>query len=292
MNRKIIEKMLLSKFNKWVESINDENVKTLVKNNTIITGGCIVSMFQNEPVNDFDIYFTNKETALKVVEYYVNLFNNRKKDGPKVEIEDFKESIKIYIRSQGIAKDDDYEKESQSNQLMHLSEYIKDEQKNQEKNKYKPVFFTSNAITLSDKIQIIIRFFGSPEEIHSNFDFVHCTNYWRSDTKKLYTNTDALESILSKNLYYNGSKYPICSVFRTRKFIKKGWHINAGQYLKMAMQINELDLKNIEVLEDQLVGVDTAYFTEIIERIRKSKEENPDINIDSTYICELVDEVF
>ena len=99
---------------------------------------------------------------------------------------------------------------------------------------FTPIFLSSNAITLSDRIQIVIRFYGDPEEIHKNFDFVHCTNYWLSWNNSLETSDKALESLLAKELYYMGSKYPICSVIRTRKFLRKGWHINAGQYLKMA----------------------------------------------------------
>src|SRR3546814_1364029 len=45
---------------------------------------------------------------------------------------------------------------------------------------YRPVFMSTNAITLSDKIQIVLRFYGEADAIHENYDFVHCTNYWTS----------------------------------------------------------------------------------------------------------------
>jgi len=44
--------------------------------------------------------------------------------------------------------------------------------------KYSPVFISSNAITLSDDIQIIVRFYGSPSEIHDTYDFVHTKAYY------------------------------------------------------------------------------------------------------------------
>jgi hypothetical protein len=53
---------------------------------------------------------------------------------------------------------------------------------------------------------------------------------------------EALESILTKELRYVGSRYPLCSVIRTRKFLARGWTINAGQYVKMCFQISQLDL--------------------------------------------------
>src|SRR5574343_95995 len=101
------------------------------------------------------------------------------------------------------------------------------------KPKYRPIFMTSNAITLSHKVQLVIRFYGPADEIHKNYDYIHCCNYWDSEEGKLHLNPLALESLLSKNLFYQGSLYPICSVIRLRKFLKKGWHINAGQILKM-----------------------------------------------------------
>ncbi|MFW6273070.1 MAG: hypothetical protein ACOC2U_04765 [bacterium] len=306
MKRKTIESIIDGKFKKWVNTIEDEDIQELVMENTIITGGCIVSMFQNDTPNDFDVYFTNKETALKVAEYYVDKYN--KKYNKNIEVHETDEGrIKIYVESEGVSEVE-AEKETDENDNedetflglynlellneMRQNELIKNKQANHNKGKYKPVFLSSNAITLTDKIQIVVRFYGSPKEIHDNFDFIHCTNYWLSSDRKLYTNTDALESILSKHLYYHGSKYPLCSIIRTRKFLQRGWHINAGQYLKMAMQLNELDLKDVGVLEDQLIGVDAAYFTMIIEDLKKQKELDENFEIDSGYVASLVDKIF
>jgi hypothetical protein len=97
-----------------------------------------------------------------------------------------------------------------------------------------------------------------------------------------------MESILAKELRYVGSKYPICSVVRLRKFIARGWRINAGQILKMAMQISELDLTDISVLEDQLTGVDTAYFLQLIEKL---KEKDPE-KVNAAYLVEIIDRMF
>jgi hypothetical protein len=45
-----------------------------------------------------------------------------------------------------------------------------------------------------------------------------------------------------------------------KKFIQRGW-TKRGRNPKMLFQVSELDLKNIEVLEEQLIGVDVAYFS-------------------------------
>jgi hypothetical protein len=155
------------------------------------------------------------------------------------------------------------------------------------KQKYRPVFMSTNAITLSNKLQLILRFYGEPDEIHKNYDFVHCTNYWTSEGH-LELRSAALESLLSRELRYVGSKYPICSIIRLRKFIARGWTINAGQIVKMVMQISELDLTSIEVLRDQLTGVDVAYFIELINKIA---EKDPN-KVNSAYLIEIIDRMF
>ena len=66
---KTISKILTGKFLSWTKSIDDEAVKKLVEQNTIITGGSIVSMLLGEQVNDFDCYFRTTETALAVADY-------------------------------------------------------------------------------------------------------------------------------------------------------------------------------------------------------------------------------
>src|SRR5690606_21747234 len=119
--------------------------------------------------------------------------------------------------------------------------------------KYYPKFFSPNAISLSDDIQIVIRFYGTAEEIHKTFDFVHATNYF-THKEGLVTNNEAIESLLTKQLKYQGSLYPLTTIIRIKKFLKRGWNINAGEMLKAMFQISELDLKNPDVLEEQLIG--------------------------------------
>jgi 5,10-methenyltetrahydromethanopterin hydrogenase len=77
-------------------------------------------------------------------------------------------------------------------------------------------------------------------------------------------------------------------VIRLRKFIGRGWTVNAGQILKMLLQVSELDLTNPIVLEDQLTGVDAAYFCELIAKV---KEKDPE-KINSAYLIEIIDRMF
>ena len=299
MNSKNIKKSLNSKLKKWLESVEDEEVKKIIKDNTIITGGAIVSLLTNQEVNDYDVYFKTREAVLTVAKYYINKFNETHKTEAVLQEENDKDNkpipngkINIFIASSGVLADEDTETVTDETEPVLPEEVEQEETKPIEKPKYRPVYLTSNAITLSDQIQIVIRFWGEVEEIHKNYDFAHCTCAWSSWDNELSLPTKALECIINKELYYMGSKYPLCSIIRSRKFINRGYTINAGQYLKMCMQLNELNLKDVEVLKDQLVGVDSAYFNRIIEGISKKKENNPKWEMDNSYLFEIINKIF
>jgi hypothetical protein len=310
MKKKTINSVICKKFDEFLASITDSSVKELVGKNTIITGGCIASMLLKEKVNDFDLYFTNKETVKAVAEYYVKQFNEangedgyvldgavesdrnpEEKGGAALNMTD--DRIKIIFESKGIGKEDGAISDEDE-----IEEWPdgKPEVDPESKPKYRPIYLSGNAITLSNGIQIVIRFYGEPDAIHEYYDYVHCTNYWTSKERQVILKQAALESLLAKELKYIGSKYPIASVIRTRKFLKRGFTINAGQYLKMAFQISKLNLTNIAVLEDQLVGVDVAYFNMLIEalqqKVQKEKEQGKEFKIEYAYLATIIDKMF
>jgi hypothetical protein len=353
MKTKTIKKILTGKFLVWSRSIADESVRKLVEKNSIITGGAIVSLLENQEVNDFDVYFRDAETAYAVAQYYVKkLLENPpptfKGDSKhKVEIyakmDEAKEGVparvRVIVKSAGIAgetKQTDYQyfegiqdpnaaaqasedyvgaamgefaegqvtdnTEPDAHTLPAQEGYQKqvesldgesatklDDQDEKKRGKYRVLFVTSNAITLSDGMQLILRFQGEADVIHKNFDFQHCVSYWKSWDRELVLNPDALICIMTHELRYIGSRYPLSSIIRLRKFITRGWTVNAGQMLKMIFQVSQLDLNDVSVLEDQLVGVDSAYFSQLVDKLR----EQPDpTRVDGAYLATLIDKIF
>lgn len=285
MNSKNIKKSINKKFDNWLESIEDKEVKKVIRENTIISGGALVSLLTGVEVHDYDVYFKTQEAVLSVAEYYVKKFNDTHKVGAFLKkSEDGR--ITIFIRSDGVAGED------QEEETVLLEETEQKEPDAEEKPKYRPVYLTSNAITLSDKIQIVIRFCGDVDEIHKNYDFAHCTCSWSSWDNELLLPQKALECIINKELYYIGSKYPLCSIIRSRKFINRGYTINAGQYLKMCLQLNDLNLHDIETLKDQLVGVDSSYFDMAIKAMEQKQEIDPEWKVDNSYLFEVINRIF
>lgn len=313
MKTKTIKAVLRKKVDAWLSSIEDDAVRTLAAKNTIVTGGCIASMLLGEQVNDIDVYFRNRDTAVAVANYYIARFQPRTRNGIPcaITVDDTPERVRIVVKSAGIASEDGtkesyeyFEARPEGEADTYVSAVMRDpadiedtheetelaaqEAIDEGKPKFRPVFISTNAITLSHRLQVVLRFFGDPDEIHENYDFVHCTNYWRAWDSHLELRPAALEALLTRELRYAGSKYPICSLIRVRKFIKRGWTINAGQILKMAMQVSKLDLSDPAVLEDQLTGVDVAYFMEVIQKVK----ENDPAKINSAYLIEIIDRMF
>lgn len=300
MNSKNIKRHLKAKLRDWTEHIDNEQVKKIVVENTIITGGAMVSLLTGEPLHDYDVYFRTKDACIEVAKYYIDKWNENHEDKPvSLEVTD-NGLVKCFVQSKGIADENEknpdgiaynFESTAEEDEQMGI---VSDKEKSEEdaKEKYRPRFITSNAITLSDKIQIVTRFYGEVEEIHKNYDFVHCTCAWSSWDNEVFLPQKALECIINKELYYVGSKYPLCSIIRTRKYIERGYHINAGQYVKMCMQLNELDLKDVKVLEEQLTGVDTTYFQIMIDELQKHQEETGSDKVDTTYAMELINKLF
>lgn len=305
MKTKTITKTIHGKITDWIQSISDESLRKEVVNDLIVTGGCIASMFLKEEVNDFDIYFKTKSTCMKIAKYYVDKANQIYKnkisdsiievvDSQKIPQKDYEETTDDYSKwsffKKGLEKNGE---DRVKIYIPHIGYWRRSdsEPNNEDQNLvYEPVYMSENAISISGKIQLVVRFFGAANEIHKNYDFAHATNYFHyEDGKpKLVCNVQALQALLTKELIYIGSKYPLTSVIRTKKFIQRGYSINAGTYLKILWQVAELDLTDPVTLQEQLIGVDVAYFSLLLDALKNVDPSKLKYN----YISEIIDRVF
>jgi hypothetical protein len=302
MYKKTIKKRIEKKMNDWLESITNQPLRERVKQNLLVSGGSIASMFLNEKVNDYDIYLMDMDVLKHLSEYYcqkhdIPVLDGRLKEHylssefPDVDAET---NVNPNFGDEYMAERYIKLKTLKPNQIkldVPSEGYRIDDLGEDEKVKYRVKFFSPNAISLSDDIQIVTRFNGTADKIHETFDFVHATNYF-TFRDGLVTNIEALECLLGKQLKYQGSLYPLTSIIRTKKFIKRGWNIGAGEYLKIMFQISGMDLTNPEVLEEQLIGVDVAYFGTLIKILRNDVTENPSMSVGYEYLSNLIDKVF
>ena len=266
-----IKVTLAKRINNWLKSIDDEDLRTDMAKEVIVTGGAIASMLLGENVNDYDVYFKTLDLTARVAQYYIDKV-------PK-DLEEIKSTMRINDVQNIKGR---IEKRVQ----IRISTGLTNIPAENDGNKYQLLCLTQNAITLSNKIQIIIRFYGEPNEIHDNYDFIHATCYYDYSEHKLVLPPKALESLLSRSLYYCGSLYPIASIFRVKKFIQRGWKITAGQQLKIMWQISELTLTDKLVMTEQLTGIDLVYMQKLISSLQDI------VDIDSNRVAQLIDTIF
>lgn len=316
---KTIRRIIRRKLDEWLETIEDLGVRELAKRDVFVTGGSIASMLIGERIKDFDLYFKTEETVVAIANYYTKKFIeiNRNYSGPvpQVRIENIvnlkgetERRVVIWVQSAGAVGEglndsaqmysyfeatDNAAGDAADEYLVQMVAGLKaGTEEGTEKPSYRPVFLSQNAITLTDKVQLVIRFFGQPADIYKNYDFAHvCQSYSYADDK-LDLDNEALTCLLSRTLLYRGSLYPIASIFRIKKFVERGWRVSAGQMLKIAYQTSKVDFNNPRVLREQLTGVDQAYMHQVIEMMQDHQAKMGTNDIDETYLCKLIDFLF
>ena len=315
MKTKTIDRVCRKAMEAWVASLPQE-LQQDVTNDLILTGGALASLFLGEPVNDWDVYFRTSTTARRVAEHYVRQFIAAPPDTlegnpllKQVQVVDRGDHVAVMVKSAGVLTehsgdaqyhyfeaftDSDPDRAAEYAQVIfgvdRRSDYAADKD-------YWPVALSGNAITLAREnrklppVQVILRFTGDPADIHRNFDWAHVTNFW-TFRDGLVTRADALECLLARELRYVGSQFPLAALLRAFKFVQRGFtRPHAGHLLVLALQLAKLDWNDPRVWEEQLTGVDFAYFREVIQRIRKLLAEGVGMQeIIATYLAQIVEE--
>jgi len=308
MKTKTIAKIITAKMKAWITTL-PTILQQPVKDNLLVSGGCITSMLLREDVNDFDVYIQDMDVLKDIAAHYAlpisPVLDGRKRMQYIQEYmtsKNIKCSPEEYLKDSSIFWAGDKSDQDRSIEFLRLKSLKEDQIKyympsageaveyNEpvEENSYVPLFYSPNAISLSDDVQIVLRFNGTVENIHKTFDFQHATNYF-TFKEGLVLNKEALASIITKELKYQGSYFPVTSIIRMKKFISRGWTIGAGEILKIIFQCSELNLKDPEVLEDQLIGVDVAYFAALIELLTVRE---PGQEVTYAFLANTIDKIF
>ena len=315
MKIKTIGRLCREAMEEWIASLPTELQQPAMED-AFLTGGAIASLFLAERVNDWDIYFRTTTTAQAVAEHYVQRFKDCApaglKDDPKIHriaVRVDGSRVTVHVQSAGVVSatsgesDYQYFEGDTAERPDLIDEYVNvvfDFQANrvEVESDYTPVLMSGNAITLgrADKrkapLQMILRFTGEPAEVHKNFDWAHATN-WFDLKHGLVTNTTALGCLLTRELIYQGTRYPLAALIRSYKFMDRGWQRpHAGHMLVLTQELAGLNWDDPHTWYDQLTGVDFAYFHEVIARIRKLLAEGVGMEeIVHSYLAQIVEEV-
>lgn len=127
------------------------------------------------------------------------------------------------------------------------------------------------------RIQLVKAVVGNPDDVIKKFDFTICQAAW--DGKQFHFAPDFMQHLSQRRLVYNiNSDYPICSLYRARKFIKRGFHFSGIDAIKLGLRIQALRIDNCGELRRQLMGIDTLFLKELTDSLAGQEEKSYDFN--------------
>jgi len=157
-----------------------------------------------------------------------------------------------------------------------------------EKLGFEKFLITNNAVTLKRKstssnkvwtVQLITRFVGTtPEEIFKTFDFTiieaaydfshdfYATTAGAQLTGAFVFGGRFFQDVARRRLVYTGtSNYPICALYRTLKYQKRGYLLPGATVMHIALCILRLEITTYGELKEQLMGIDTLYLQGLLD---------------------------
>jgi len=123
------------------------------------------------------------------------------------------------------------------NSASEVKHYFEDKHTREKEKKFHVKLITDNAINISDKIQIITKFVGGPREVTDNFDWQHIKSWYDCEEEKLHLIPEVYQLIVEKELVYTGSQYPLSSLLRLKKYLKKGWNVSTKTIVHIVLDI-------------------------------------------------------
>jgi hypothetical protein len=127
----------------------------------------------------------------------------------------------------------------------------------------KAITFKSNDLTNSEGLRSLIQviytedFFKTADDIFRDFDFSICCGAYDFDTKEFIFHPDFFVDIASKTLrFQHGTKYPLASLLRTKKYTSKGYVLGKAELLKIGITVGNKGIPSSwKELEEQIGGV-------------------------------------
>lgn len=304
----------------------DEDLAEALSQGMYFAGGCLASLLGGDKVNDFDMYFTSRELALRFIDAYRERYSVaafsvpgyvRRQIKPESAPQPAATDTEIIADNVGtVGKPNNYlvlldwtnwcrcrtkgkaeadSGDDDANDDVAIEGLYHDVAISNDKDGCRPTLVSPNAISLANRMQVVTCVTGPPEELLQDFDFSHCRIAYRPMTvpghahsgdrvRQAFTfEEDTLRALLAKELVVKSASRPLCSLVRMRKFIKRGYRINAGNIMLLAMAFKKLDLRDVNVLREQLLAVDAAYFWGLLRALDPEKlaVQDGDVTVDT-----------
>ena len=123
------------------------------------------------------------------------------------------------------------------------------------------------------RVQLIKRIYGQPCIVIGRFDYTICMAAYLPMSGQIVLEKDFLYHLSGKELHYNIGEYPLASLWRAKKYLKKGFDFPAVEIIKLALTINNLKIKDYKGLKEQLEGIDTLFLMDLTNALLKKGDE-------------------
>jgi len=103
---------------------------------------------------------------------------------------------------------------------------------------------------------ILFDIFESANDIFNKFDFTVVMGAYNIKKDKLILHDDFLLDVAKRKLVFNnGTLYPILSLLRVNKYVKRGYTISRNDMVRIALTISELNISSYEELSNHIGGM-------------------------------------
>lgn len=118
---------------------------------------------------------------------------------------------------------------------------------------------------------------GDPQHVIQSFDFTICQAAFVPDYTFIF-GPRFMQHLAQRRLVFNlKAEYPICSLFRARKFIKRGFDFPGIEAIKLGLSIQKLQISTYSDLKKQLMGIDTLFLAELTRRLEEEGAKQYDL---------------
>jgi hypothetical protein len=128
------------------------------------------------------------------------------------------------------------------------------------------------------RVQLVKVLTRTPSEVISSFDFTICQAGFDLDDGFIF-GADFFQHLAQRRLVFNiKAEYPICSLYRARKFIKRGFSLSGIEAIKLGLRIHSLKIDTYRDLRAQLMGIDTLFLKDLTDSLKGQDEKAYDLN--------------
>ena len=201
------------------EKLGPKLCKLFAKTNAFCAGGAITSIFANQPIHDFDIFFRDEDSFSQAFRYFKVL--EKVQDNKTKEVATTSRAVTF-------------------TRLTHRAHVEK-----MKEDAYGPSF-TVKWNNESMAIQLINPAFlkGSPEEVFMGFDFTICMGAYLFKEGKFEFDKAFLKDLARRELVFNvNATNVVSSLFRALKYKSRGFSMNMAEEMKLAMCLGSKKFK-------------------------------------------------